>query len=108
MGHDFPKEVVDLNWIKNYKDSLWIHCKNLEALNFFIKFKEDLIFFWHEDDRYTLTSNNFIWTYPGEKTSQCSILVNLDYEKFEFKDMYGVCSDYISNIKKDFESNIEN
>ena len=34
LGHDNPENEITLNWLDMYKQSLWIHCKNFEALNF--------------------------------------------------------------------------
>ena len=33
LGHDIPQYPVELDWLQKYKDKLWIHCKNLQALN---------------------------------------------------------------------------
>jgi hypothetical protein len=91
LGHDEPKYNVSFNNLFEIKDNLWIHCKNLTALNFFNK--KDFIFFWHENDRFTLTSNGFIWTYPNEELSKKSIIVDLMGNNV-YNDVYGVCTDY--------------
>jgi len=32
LGHDKPENEASISWIKNFGNSLWIHCKNNEAL----------------------------------------------------------------------------
>ena len=46
-------------------DNFWCHAKNLDALNRLLKIGVNC--FWHENDKYTLTSNRIIWTFPLEK-----------------------------------------
>jgi len=71
LGHDEPKYEIDLNFLK--KPGLWIHAKNLECFYQLSNF--DLNFFWHEDDKITITSKGFFWNYPGTLLSKKSICV---------------------------------
>tara|TARA_R110002012_G_C11630347_1_gene609767 strand:- start:1278 stop:1736 length:459 start_codon:yes stop_codon:yes gene_type:complete len=100
LGHDTAQHKVNIEWIMNRKNSLWIHAKNLNCLNFFSKHMQDKYrFFWHQNDDYTLTSNNIIWAYPGSVLSDNSIAVmpeNAKYKKEEILNCYGICSDFIS------------
>ena len=94
-GHDEPKNLISREFI--YDERLWIHAKNLEALHFLNK--TCLHYFWHEKDRYTLTSKNYIWTYPGEETCDRSIIVQLDSVNNVPMGCYGICTDYVSKKK---------
>ena len=38
---------------------------------------QDFNYFWHENDRFTITSKGYLWTYPGNKYSENSVIVNL-------------------------------
>jgi hypothetical protein len=99
LGHDKADYLVDLDFLLRNKERLWIHCKNLEALSYFVSLDPTFQYFWHEKDDHTLTSNNFIWTYPGKKTTEKSIIVT--FEKTlsqENLQVFGVCSDYVSNL----------
>jgi hypothetical protein len=99
LGHDKPQYLTSQNFIDRYKDSLWIHCKNLEALEYFIKLKKDYRYFWHEEDSYTLTSNGLIWTYPKKPVTDQSIIVLQDSSLTdEYKNVFGVCSDYVGHL----------
>lgn len=101
LGHDEPQYKINLNFLLDNKDKLWLHCKNLEALNYLINFKE-LNIFWHNNDEYTITSRGYIWSYIGMKTTSKIICVmpelqnNKKYENFIFNDIdcYGICTDY--------------
>ena len=67
LGHDKPIYGIDLKWLNERKDSLWIHCKNLEAIEWFSMIKS-FNYFWHETDTVTLTSKGYVWAYPGKST----------------------------------------
>ena len=61
----------------------------------------DFHYFWHQEDDFTLTSKNYIWTYPGKPYTPKSIIVmpedNLklfDFNQIKEYDVYGVCTDY--------------
>ena len=44
---------------------IWFHAKNIEA--FYELLKLNIVCFWHQNDDVTLTSNGYIWTYPGKQ-----------------------------------------
>jgi hypothetical protein len=102
LGHDIPTNKTSLEFLLQYKNSLWIHCKNLDAI-LFLK-KQDLIIFSHDKDNYVLCSNGIIWAYPGQEVKDHCISVmpewkgQLWYENID-KDCYGICSDYVEKIK---------
>jgi hypothetical protein len=57
--------------------------------------------FWHEEDKYTVTSRGHIWTYPKEDTTPNSVIViagsrlNQSYKK-----THGICGDYVLTWSK--------
>lgn len=92
LGHDTPQYEIDLNFLKN--KFLWCHAKNLDALTELLK--EKIICFWHQNDDFTLTSNNFIWTFPNKNINEQSIIVDIDLNwKYKNYNCYGVCVDYL-------------
>jgi len=104
LGHDEPQYYVPMIWLVERKDNLWIHCKDLDCLNNFSNSPIDFNYFWHQEDDYTLTSKNFIWTYPGKKYKSKSVIVmpewdNMSYDELKNIDCYGVCSDYVKMLK---------
>lgn len=101
LGHDKPEDIISEKEIFELKDNCWIHCKNLDALTFFNKFGEIYNYFWHQNDKFTLTSKGYIWTYPGETLSLQSICVmpelNMNYtELTNLKNLkvQGICTDF--------------
>ena len=106
LGHDSPKEVVSLKWLDSRSSKLWIHCKNLESLDFFSSTSSELNYFWHQNDDYSLTSLGYIWAYPGKPLSPMSILVlpelYIDISKESLhlgnRKFLGVCSDHVTKV----------
>lgn len=95
LGHDSPDYLIDYNFLTNKK--LWCHAKNLDAL--FELSKIDCTYFWHQDDDYTLTSNNYVWTYPGKPLTKNSIAMIFGKKKIDLSSCAGVCSDFIAEYR---------
>jgi hypothetical protein len=101
LGHDKPDFEIPLSFLIDHMNALWIHCKNLEILDFMVAMAKEgnsFNFFWHQKDNFTLTSKLFIWTYPGQQIQKFSIIVNLGLpNNFRAANSFaGVCSDYIA------------
>lgn len=95
LGHDNPQEKVSEKWLLN--NPLWCHAKNFEVLNQLLIKK--IHCFWHESDRYTLTSKGFVWAYPGQTGGKNTIAVHPEkLSNGERKKLAGVCSDYVKNF----------
>jgi hypothetical protein len=95
LGHDLPNCAFDLNEIEKYKSLVYIHCKNFEALDYFIG--SNWNYFFHDADEFTLTSDQKIWTYPNKIVGKNSIIVckTLEEQKFyKNTDCFGICSDW--------------
>jgi hypothetical protein len=96
LGHDFPQYEVDEDYIQGISNSAWFHCKDFQSLEFFSNSIYNYNYFWHENDRFTITSKGFIWTYPGEQTSANSVIVDLSKNaKQNNHKCYAICSDYV-------------
>jgi hypothetical protein len=95
LGHDFPEYEIDFLWLKSRMKSLWIHCKNIDAIVFFNNAAERFNYFWHETDTITLTSLNYIWAYPGKQPIKQSIAVMPEINNDQLIDCIGICSDKI-------------
>ena len=97
LGHDAPQYPIPEDFLIEVGHAAWIHCKNLEALDYLVNHLPQLNFFWHQEDSYTLTSQGYIWAYPGMPVTSKSIIVDLDNSGSH--DVLGVCSDYPDNIQ---------
>ena len=102
LGHDNPQYKIERSFLANEK--LWCHAKNLEALEGMMASK-DIRFFWHQEDDVTLTSDNFIWTFPGKKLMKNSICVMPEVSRIKpsdqtLKNCVGICSDFIKDYRE--------
>ena len=95
LGHDEPQYGVSLDWLNERKDKLWIHCKNIEAVEWFNSLFGTYNYFWHQEDTVTLTSKNYIWAYPGKQPIKNSIAVMPELNNDPLDTCIGICSDYI-------------
>lgn len=95
LGHDHPQYPIDEHYLENPK--LWCHAKNIDALNQMIRNK-NIHSFWHQKDDVTLTSKNYLWTYPNKQLTPSSIAV-LPGSK-PSKKIAGICSDHIQKYEE--------
>jgi hypothetical protein len=100
LGHDYAQYQIDYTFLSKIADKSWFHCKNKEALSYFRDSLSSLNYFWHESDKYTLTSTGYIWVYPGESAPDRGVIVDLDLSNLEaYKHTaYAVCTDYPSKL----------
>ena len=73
LGHDEPQYEISFSWLHDRAKKLWIHCKNAEALFSMCSKHRDLHYFWHEEDRYTITSLGWVWAYPNQVVPSINI-----------------------------------
>lgn len=98
FGHDQPTELVEEEFLKKNIDRLWCHAKNYEALR--ILLAEGFNCFWHEEDKFVLTSKGYIWAYPA-KLYPANVIAVLPekYGADQLNECAGICSDFIGNFK---------
>jgi len=101
LGHDLPQYKVSSEWVLDRADKLWLHCKNLAALErmSLLSVVEPLNYFWHQNDDFTLTSKRFVWTYPNRPLISDSILVHPERVGLWDVEVAGICSDYIERYR---------
>ena len=95
LGHDKPEYLIDKSFL--LQNGLWCHAKNIMALKKMLEIGVKICF-WHQEDDCTLTSNGYIWTYPGKELNELSICVMPNNLKGINKNCLGVCSDYIGDL----------
>ena len=98
LGHDEPQYGISQHWLNERYDKLWIHCKNIEAVEWFNMIK-GYNYFWHEKDTLTLTSFSHIWAYPGKQPIKNSIAVMPEINNDSITVCKGICSDYVQRYK---------
>jgi hypothetical protein len=113
LGHDAPTyEATDYfqyqgTWYDyngHFRDSpsLWVHCKNFEALSGDAWYFHGN-YFTHDKDDFTLTSQGYIWTYPRLLPLSCRSIAVMPERVlgWDLSKAYGICSDYVEEYKKD-------
>ena len=91
LGHDEPQYLVKKDFLK--RDGLWCHAKNIEGL--YSMLKDEIHCFFHQEDDVTLTSEGYLWTYPGKQLTDKSICV-MPKKVDKSIDCYGVCTDFVT------------
>lgn len=106
LGHDKPEFLIDLNWIVERKNHIWVHTKNFLSIKYLLD--TELRFFFHEKEAHTIIYNTkLIWSHNLQEADSCSIIPLLDKDVL---DVYlnkslinihvaGICSDYVERIK---------
>jgi hypothetical protein len=98
LGHDEPQYGITQDWLNERYDHLWIHCKNIEAMEWF-NILCSYHYFWHEEDTLTLTSRGVVWAYPGKQPIKGSIAVMPERSSDDVSICIGICSDVIKKYK---------
>lgn len=95
LGHDCPQYPIDITFLQN--ENIWCHAKNLQALESLLE--NECHVFFHYNDSYTLTSKQYIWSFPGHPLSLSCIIVLPElisyYTEQELTSCSGICSDFI-------------
>lgn len=97
LGHDSADYEVDLDWLRERRECLWIHCKDFESLSILVD--ENLKIFFHEKENYSIISNNLIWAHDLSKVDSKCIIPLLTKEQvlhWNKEPVFGICSDFIS------------
>lgn len=94
LGHDCPQYKINKDF---FNSKMWIHCKNIAAVEYMKN--TNLNWFWHNNDKLTITSHGHIWCYPGiyienGLTVDCGEPHNIN------KKIMGICTDYPLKWKK--------
>lgn len=93
LGHDHADHLISDQWLLDRKDILWCHAKNNLALFKLMSLRMNA--FWHETDRFTITSNGTIWCYPENFVSGGITVVHGSPSDFVVPSgVYGICTDY--------------
>jgi hypothetical protein len=67
--------------------------------------ESNLNYFWHENDKFTLTSRGYIWAYPNKKLykSAINVLPELNFKNaktVKSAKPLGICTDYPQHYDK--------
>jgi len=101
LGHDEPQYEIDIEWLKSRSSYLWIHGKDRESFETCLE--NNLHTFWHDTDDYTITSQNYVWAYPGKPPAGRSCILVMpervwNVEEIRKMTCSGFCSDVIEQL----------
>jgi hypothetical protein len=98
LGHDEPQEPVDYEFLM--QPYVFCHAKTVETMQ--VLMSAGLHCFWHEEDKLTLTSQGYMWCYPGVYPVHPKAIW-LDLQGAQTPEItsniMGVCGDDYANIK---------
>jgi hypothetical protein len=97
LGHDRPEYEIGLDFLDD--ERVWIHCKNLAALDTLYMAETYADVFWHQSDDVAVTRKGFFWTYPGRSLVKRSVyvlpeLVDKGLQEINKINCHAVCTDY--------------
>ena len=101
LGHDKPQYEVNQEFVFN--ENFWHHAKNLDVFGELNHMTPSHLIntFFHDTDDATLTSQGYIWTYPGKKIVKHSIAVMPErVPGWDISKAYGICTDFPFQYKK--------
>tara|TARA_R110000824_G_scaffold202471_2_gene386736 strand:+ start:325 stop:792 length:468 start_codon:yes stop_codon:yes gene_type:complete len=103
LGHDEPTTSIGVEWLLALKSSIIIHAKNIDAI---IELSKTLLhYFWHENDKCTITSKGWIWCYPGIRIDTGSkapmtVCVLPEAHDQDITNFSAICSDKVEKYDK--------
>jgi hypothetical protein len=93
LGHDEPQYNVSVEWLG--ERPLWCHAKNQCSMEQMLV--DGLHCFWHEGDKFTMTSRGYLWCFP-ENFSRLGVTVHLkECINIPAQSCYGICTDFADN-----------
>lgn len=96
LGHDMPQyKLRSTSLLEERK--VWCHAKNLLAFCDLLKLGAHC--FWHQNDDYTLTSKQYIWTFPEKSTMIGPMIIVMKTNDVITQQCSGICSDYVNELR---------
>jgi hypothetical protein len=96
LGHDEPKYLIDIGWLHERRNNLWVHCKDLNTFSKFNTHYNNFNYFFHDNDLGVLTSHSYIWS-ANNVNNGILVMPELFGTKPDDYTL-GVCSDYINKF----------
>lgn len=106
LGHDTCDYLISEEWLKLHSSKLWIHAKDGESA-LWLQQRPWAHYFCHENDRYTITSKNWLWCHDWQNNLNLNCVIPLlslhDIDKYQQKYFGAVCTDYVYDALKKFK-----
>ncbi len=97
-----PEHKIELDFLRKNVNSLWLHCRNIEALDFFNTDGGDFNCFWLQYDDYAFTSHQYLLVPPSMTIpKEYGVALHPELDEFwSLKDAWGILTDYPSEYNK--------
>lgn len=96
LGHDEPQYEVPASFL--YNDHFWLHAKNIPAISDLNARARSYLIncFFHDVDDCVLTSQGWIWTYPGKTIVGPGAIAVMPERvpDWDFSKADGICTDF--------------
>jgi len=103
LGHDTADYIITAGWIAKRVNSLWFHCKNIDAVHKLKELPYQIKYFCHTSDPYVLTSTGHLWVHDLSTTLNHNCIIpllgNADIDLYQGSPVYAICTDYVSYCK---------
>ena len=100
LGHDKMDFLLGKDLFDKIIPHAWFHCKDIQSLEYLSGLNKNINFFFHDSDDYVVTSQGYIWAYPGKIGKTNTVIVMPEYTNTPVPaDSYAVCSDYVSKYQ---------
>jgi hypothetical protein len=101
LGHDYPAYETSKDFLLT-NEGLLCHAKNVAALEWLTS--KNIHCFWHNQDKYTMTSKGYIISYPGVScSSKKLIIMKPEFHSKKIGKCFAICSDYIYKYRTQYE-----
>jgi hypothetical protein len=102
FGHDLPQYKTNESYLREISRHAWFHAKNKGAFEGLLSMGRDIQCFWHQEDRFTLTSKGIPWCYPNNECDGGVVVLKGDSLPSYSSKILGVCTDYPLAFKSMF------
>ncbi len=98
LGHDYPQHLVSREWLSDRHHRLLLHIKDIPALNWMLNTHPNWHYFCHAGDRFTFTSQRYIWLHDLSLPPTPDTIVPLISRElvlsYRSREVHAICSDY--------------
>ena len=102
LGHDIPQYKIDISWIVERSDKLWIHCKDIMSAVKIRELDESFRIFCHSNDPFVLVSTGHIWVHDlsleFDKHAIIPLLDQKELDLYDHREVYAFCTDYVFSL----------
>ncbi len=101
MGHEFKKNMQEINESFLESQAVWVHAKDIQTLAYLVK-NPKINCFYHDIDRVVLTSHKYIWGFHGGTDNSIVVLPSSHVGNIFNEICLGICGDYVQEWREEW------